>query len=83
MYAVLVVKLVVLVDSVVIRGFVSTISVLLITGIVTMLVSTVVWVSVVGTVKVDDLDVTMVDVTGQVVVLHDSEVSAPVGLVVN
>lgn len=84
MYAVLVVKLVVSVDSVVTTGFVLTVSVLLLfTGIVTTLVSTVVLVSVVGTVIIDDLDVTAVEVTGQVVVLQHSGVSASVGLVVN
>lgn len=70
----LVVKLVVSVDSVTMMGLVLTISVVLITGI--MLVSTVVLVRVVGTVIIDDLDVTTVYVTGQVVVLHDIKVSA-------
>lgn len=67
------------VDSVTMMGFVLTSSVVLFTGNVTMLVSTVVLVSVIGTVKVDDLDVTTVEVTGQVVVLYDIKVSASVG----
>ena len=67
------------IDSVTIMGFVLTSSVVLVTGNVTMLVSTVVLVSVIGNVKVDDLDVTTVDVTGQVVVLDDTKVSASVG----
>lgn len=67
------------VDSVTMMGFVLTSSVVLVTGNVTMLVSIVVLVSVIGTVKVDDLDVTTVDVTGQVVVLDDIKVSASVG----
>ena len=54
MYTVLVVKLVVLFDSVTMMGFVLIISVELATGCVKMLVSTVVLVSVVGTVIMDD-----------------------------
>lgn len=77
------VKLVDSVDSLTKMGFVLTSSVVLITGYVTMLVSTVVLVSVVGTVKIDDLDVTTVDVTGQVVVLHDVKVSATFGLLIS
>ena len=76
-------KLVDSVDSLTKMGFVLTSSVVLITGYVTMLVSTVVLVSVVGTVKIDDLDVTTVDVTGQVVVLHDVKVSATFGLLIS
>ncbi len=79
MYTVLVVELVVSVDSVTVMGFVLAVSVVLATGCVKMLVSTVVLVSVIGTVIVDDLDVTMMDVTGQVVVLHDVKVSASIG----
>ena len=79
MYTVLVVKLVVSVDSVTVMGFVLTVSVVLATGYVKMLVSTVVLVSVIGTVTVDDLDVTTMDVTGQVVVLHDVRVSVSIG----
>ena len=67
------------VDSVTMIGFVLTSSVVLVTGNVTTLVSTVVLVSVIGTVKVDDLDVTTVDVTGHVVVLEDIKVRASVG----
>ena len=78
-YNVLVVKLVVSVDSVTVVGFVLAIFVVLATGCVKMLVSTVVLVSVNGTVIIDDLDVTTMDVTGQVVVLHDVRVSASIG----
>ena len=77
------VKLVDSVDSVRMTGFVLTSSVELVTGNVTMLVSTVVLVSVVGTVKVDDLDVMTMDVTGQVVVLDHIKVSAFVGLLIS
>ena len=77
------VKLVDSVDSLTKMGFVLTSSVVLITGYVTMLVSTMVLVSVVGTVKIDDLDVTTVDVTGQVVVLHDVKFSATFGLLIS
>lgn len=77
------VKLVDSVDSVLMMGFVLTSSVEYVTGNVMMLVSTVVLVSVVGTVKVDDLDVTTMDVTGQVVVLYYSKVSAFVGLLIS
>ena len=75
-------KLVVSVDSVTIIGVVLTVSVVLVTGIVKMLVSTRVLESVVGTVRVDDLRVMAVDVTGQVVVLHDIKVSSSVGILI-
>lgn len=71
------------VDSVPMMGFVLTSSVGLVTGNVTMLVSTAILVSVVGTVKVDDLDVTTMDVTGQVVVLDHIKVSAFVELLIS
>lgn len=85
MYTVLVVKLVDSVDLVTMGFVLTTISVVLVTcfGSVIMLVSTVVFVRVIGTVVIDDLDVTTVDVTGQVVLLHNINVSASVGFLIN
>ena len=83
MNTVLVVRLVVSIDLVMKVGFVFAISVVVFTGIVITLVSIVVLVSVVGTVIDDDLDVTTMDVTGQVVVLYNFEVSASVGPSIN
>ena len=57
-------------------GFVWVISAVLVTGIVVMLVRMVVLVSVVGTVIIDDFEVMTVDVTGHVVVLHGTVISA-------
>ena len=53
------------------------------TGIVVRLVSTIVFVRVTGTVDVLDCFVMTVEVTGQVVVLHDIMVSASVGTLIN
>lgn len=53
------------------------------TGIVVRLVSTIVFVRVTGTVDVLDCFVMTVEVTGQVVVLHDIMVSASIGTLIS